>query len=830
MKSSYPRHKLKVVSYTSNDNDVTLEIEKVINSRMINGEQQYLVKWKNNDEEDWIPISNFNSIEPITSYNQFKALESENIMQDKQKEAVEFEISNAKKHECSTMDKKTYSRDPIENEQLKQVIQARHKRPRGRPPKLVTVASILTLMFMYFFKISSLGAIEIKDNFVFCDPFDRKMVDIDNSCQLDGSESQIDMEERSEIINLARSGKAYIFENTKHLVSGKAHECSITKSIITTYKSFFGTESITKFDEIKMVVTKQVCDDMIKLKTCENLPMTCIDSICYSDNIINKSYEWLTYKQHEVINCKLVTRFVLADSYSESLFDMKGCKPGDGECTLSNSYIIWDSNIIHTCPVNYITTINISDVYVLNKNKTGYSGGILSTVISKDSGMVFHLTEKETLKNCENIVFYKTNQGLKLTFDENSIKLPKLEEEVFDINKLILADSDMSRWIQFEESRHLAYEICTTMENLVRVSSVINNRFFKIKSTKKEEIIFFAMDGKVFLPKCHKLSNLTIKTRQLKSVENYCPIDLPISYTYLNKNFDGFLDLNQIITPVQNLYCQIPCGFVIQKFYFDSSANIIIRNGTEYQQVYNTEKNNAISIDFGDVNVFKLNFRHSQMIKNSVDFIKEFKSLSSSFENNLKIFHGKEDFVVSSETGVGLILKKVVNWFYDIFMSLKWFILVFSITIIIGIIIFLLWKTQALQYCHTAIRSFITYLSQVFSRRRISTNNNINNNETIEMVEMYKNNPDPSTEIINESDNKHNHRNSESSFDSKSIQTDKETTVELKNKFTTYKKLNNDIETIQPSKLNVEYSSINTHKYYNDEADLFHDQNGSATK
>ena len=79
MKLSFPRQKLKIVEKIDEDNETNLEIDSVIDSKIENNEQYFLVKWKNSDEVDWLPLSSFNSTDCISEYNRRKSQESEDL-------------------------------------------------------------------------------------------------------------------------------------------------------------------------------------------------------------------------------------------------------------------------------------------------------------------------------------------------------------------------------------------------------------------------------------------------------------------------------------------------------------------------------------------------------------------------------------------------------------------------------------------------------------------------------------------------------------------------------------------------------------------------------
>ena len=67
---SYPRQKLKVVAELETEDSVNMEVEKILDHKKVNDQFIYLVKWKNSDDTDWLPVDNFNTMEVINKYHQ----------------------------------------------------------------------------------------------------------------------------------------------------------------------------------------------------------------------------------------------------------------------------------------------------------------------------------------------------------------------------------------------------------------------------------------------------------------------------------------------------------------------------------------------------------------------------------------------------------------------------------------------------------------------------------------------------------------------------------------------------------------------------------------
>ena len=78
MEMSYPRHKLKAVADSSENGEVNMEIDEILGQKTVDGKYLYLVKWKNSEATDWVPVDCFNTMEAINEFNRKQAKDSDN--------------------------------------------------------------------------------------------------------------------------------------------------------------------------------------------------------------------------------------------------------------------------------------------------------------------------------------------------------------------------------------------------------------------------------------------------------------------------------------------------------------------------------------------------------------------------------------------------------------------------------------------------------------------------------------------------------------------------------------------------------------------------------
>ena len=90
---TFPRQKLKIVADTQKEDETTFEIEKIIDSKIENGDDMYLVKFKNSTEPDaWLKVAAFDSLDCINEYNRTKNIES-NLLESKTTEKAITEVN-----------------------------------------------------------------------------------------------------------------------------------------------------------------------------------------------------------------------------------------------------------------------------------------------------------------------------------------------------------------------------------------------------------------------------------------------------------------------------------------------------------------------------------------------------------------------------------------------------------------------------------------------------------------------------------------------------------------------------------------------------------------
>ena len=536
------------------------------------------------------------------------------------------------------------------------------------------------MIFVVIMKIKLVFTLETNADFKFCDTNERKMINIESTCTNDISKNK-----EIEILNLKNQNSNfetfYVFNQAKHLISTTAFECKITKTLATTYKNFFGQNSLENFEEINIKVSKEMCDTMVKEKACQGNQMSCIEGTCQTNLKLEKDYLYLQHKVFEVTNCMILERFLVTDSLDEKLFD-QNCVASDGGCSLPSSYIIWDKNVIDSCHLDLITETNATR-----------NGNFL---ISDSDNYIFRVVEKTQFKNCHDITFYKTNQDLYLSLDPKSKSIPTNKNDLFDNEKLRLAEEDMRMYEQIENTKHLSAEICNNLRNLLKIASMFENKMFKILDSREKELILYSFQNNLYILKCLELKMTTIKIRNETHEDEMCDYNLPVEFSLKNVSFKGLLDFNNVIRPLTNNKCLFPCETVNQKYFLNNNDNkIIVRSGMEVKLVENNEKLLAKEINFESLNFDKLNFKHSKQILEGIDLQKHFKTI---FNEINKDSFSKTDVLTDpyfkeSKNDIYIIMEKYNKYW----LFLKWLLALLTIIILACLSFYCLKKFHTIE-------------------------------------------------------------------------------------------------------------------------------------
>ena len=611
VKMSYPRHKLKLVADLETEDSINLEVEKILDHKKVNDQMIYLVKWKNSDDTDWLPVDNFNTMEVINEYHkrlETKMTEERMALRPRTQQRLLREAREENLRVRPNLISNTRENQQTSNYNINNAVSEPIRRRRGRPPKSkIVVANLLviTMIMAAIFALAIGKEIEINANVMYCDSGEGNFLNLENSCI---DQSEIDKPNlQLKPPQFSNEKPFYILDKMRHLVSGEAFECLKEKHTIKTFRDLFRRDSMESRIE-NLQVTKEECDYLRRTKMCIDTEMVCENNICSTSNVPVENYAWLREISDSVINCVLHKRFISADDENSVVFGNHNCVAKNGFCRLTHSLIIWDINTIHRCAYYLVTTINA----------TMLPGEIL---FSKSVKLAFIITGNlGKIGACNDIYFLTSAEGLFITQDKSVHDLPKIMGDTADISKLILSDYDADKYESSTRIKKLHKEVCIGIVNTLNILKVSNQKYFKLIDYKNNVIILYTKYNHIWVPKCFPIKKFILK--QISSNEN-CSVDLPVEFNVGNVTIGGYLETNNII---KNDTTWVTCTNLEQLFFLE--GNTIKRVGKRMVIIPNSTiiSHNTI-LNMKSFNISRINFLHSKLITDGNDFSSEFSSI-----------------------------------------------------------------------------------------------------------------------------------------------------------------------------------------------------------
>jgi hypothetical protein len=391
---SIPRSKLKIVdSEYDAENYENSEVEKILDFKKERNQFIYLVKWKNSDDQDWLSVNRFNTLEIINEFHA-KLEERNSKLLDKPSEQKRLlRKDKADRIQPNRLAKKSKVEETIDAVSSGRV----EKRGRGRPKKanlakvsLKTILAVLITLFHLF--CGNVCMFELKGGFKYCDVSGLARVDVEASCDIKSF--------KNKFFNKTDNGtnkSFYILDKTRHMVHGLARECSKTVTLVKTDTDFFGRHSRNQQDFVT-TVSENECHEMSKHNVCEGTRMSCEEGRCESNNKAVEKYSWWHEETSEATNCRWRNISLYADSIESFVFNDK-CKAKDLSCQLSHARIVWDASVIHLCAFQFVTELKMhvkeSDI-----------------LIAEDMNLALEVTNSYVDPSCGNSKIYETTEGI----------------------------------------------------------------------------------------------------------------------------------------------------------------------------------------------------------------------------------------------------------------------------------------------------------------------------------------------------------------------------------------------------------------------------------
>ncbi len=306
VKGQFPIQRIKPIDTTNitnqeTGNSIEYQIEKLLDKRITQNGQEYLVKWKNfhNKHNEWI-------------------------------------------RESQVMDKT-----------LLEKFKTQRKKLKFCP---INVSNYLTLiiicaLFGLTMAENLIANRIIKEDLYYCQLHkeDSPVLDLTNSCKPEQTEDTQVFDQPKLAYNVQVLNKVH------YEINGEAIECSMEAVTATMSENIFGSRAKEE-ERYKLQLTRKECLQMHDTKRCKWHPLKCIEGNCHYNGEPKEVYNYWTSHKETGYNCQLSKRNILAKNLESSVFDKK-CKAKDLECKIGDKIIIWQDEVVRKCPLQQILMI-----------------------------------------------------------------------------------------------------------------------------------------------------------------------------------------------------------------------------------------------------------------------------------------------------------------------------------------------------------------------------------------------------------------------------------------------------------------------------------------
>lgn len=366
------------------------------------------------------------------------------------------------------------------------------------------------------------------------------------------------------------------------------------------------------------------CDEMIRTKRCKNCvsynPMICEGDYCYYDFVPSENFVCWSTQESRGYLCRFNKKYIEADSIDSFLYNKPDCKVTNNFCSLHNSIVIWDSALIHKCPlelIDIIPMIRYADNLLVNQ----HNNILLHTsgeTLKYNSVCNFMLrTEFEFEETTEGFIIYtvRIERGRTIGNDTNRIlkdyirqTFPASDRNLTDFNiktKLTLAEIDEK---ELEKNILLSDMIFMDCERFLLSLTLMKNSYnklFEIKTLNNEKMIIYSNYGTIWASKCIDVDSVNIT-----NVTNNCYNNIQVEFSIYNRSVTGFLTSHDNIIR-ENSYI-VDCN--ISTFASLKNGSIIERKNKKIDTIPTLEfatLNRALLIE----NNISEEFHHYENIK-----------------------------------------------------------------------------------------------------------------------------------------------------------------------------------------------------------------------
>ena len=227
-------------------------------------------------------------------------------------------------------------------------------------------------------------------------------------------------------------------------------------------------------------------------------------------------------------HCHVYKRIIIGNSLVQPLFinTESRCWPEDLFCSIQENMIIWEKDIIHSCPFFLIRSINVT---------------IIDSMVLGET-LMFQITNKQ---NSCGLNIMSTTEGLYLTLDPQGTKLETSNIELDMKTHFMLAEVDykfeaLLRIIDNYNNK-IENQICNLLKD--KLTLLANYTYLTLNDENNVARVIFKDNGELIITTCVDISKISIATSN-----KFCYKHIPISFVINNTTMNGFLRENNLLT------------------------------------------------------------------------------------------------------------------------------------------------------------------------------------------------------------------------------------------------------------------------------------------
>ena len=429
------------------DPNAHVEIEEIIGHRKRAKNYEYLVKWKNQseDENTWEPESSFDTIQCIEEYWSNKNKTPKNNKSPSSNLASGFFSSTF------------------------QIVNA-----------LLIISAL----------IPGSDGILIKDSFKFCEIHDNKAIwAMPESCRTENVPLQ---SIRSEY---------YALTKLTNEVDGTGWFCTMQHRTARTHLSWSLIQEIFgQFSETQEL-TQEDCAEMVRTKKCGKLHMTCTNEYCISKEQPEFVYSYWSTTSQTWSECEAYAQTVEAENSVSRILThehmLTSCTPTDLYCKFPHGILIWSADIIKDCPyeLKSITLQSYGNILVSEAENKLFQ-------VTKNTTICDNIQGWET---AEGFFLTQNARSLKLKTAENTLRvideliLSEIDYQKMSIMKLVTHLNNLQN-----------IKLCQLYKSFMNLYSKTQDEFFTFSDFNGNEAILYSNEGQIFIPKCIRMEQVQL--------------------------------------------------------------------------------------------------------------------------------------------------------------------------------------------------------------------------------------------------------------------------------------------------------------------------------